>query len=218
MNQPPNFPPLEDVLKGWKEIPKKAFPRQVKLKKETEFVMAVGKSKVPVGGTATAVDQSGDLLIIAPTPNSPARSQIPLGDTDLKETMTVAYESWKVQMTEWKRKQWEFEKNAEKNPAPKISTTKGPVVAGAPERSADGSYPVLLASMKSGQVTEITPTNIKKWGDVKKEKIDGKEYFTVVVNYTTKTMFGDFDAAAQARIANNKVEKWVYTGSGEVVP
>jgi hypothetical protein len=31
-------------------------------------------------------------------------------------------------------------------------------------------------------------------------------------------MFGDFDTQAQARVANGKVEKWIYTGSGEVVP
>ncbi len=87
-----------------------------------------------------------------------------------------------------------------------------------PKRDADGTYPVILASMKAGQVTEITPTNIKKVGKPAQEKIDGKNYWTIIVNYTTKTMFGDFDTEAQARIMNGKVEKWVYTGSGEVVP
>jgi endo-alpha-1,4-polygalactosaminidase (GH114 family) len=72
--------------------------------------------------------------------------------------------------------------------------------------------------MKAGQVTEITPTNIKKWGDAQLEKIDEKEYWTIIVDYTTKTMFGDFDTQAQARVFGGKVEKWIYTGSGEVVP
>jgi hypothetical protein len=31
-------------------------------------------------------------------------------------------------------------------------------------------------------------------------------------------MFGDFDVEAQARVFGGVVEKWVYTGSGEVVP
>ena len=88
----------------------------------------------------------------------------------------------------------------------------------APKKNSEGAYDLLLASMKAGQVTEITPTNVKKWGDVQVEKIDGKDYFTIIVDYTTKTMFGDFDTQAQARVAGGKVEKWIYTGSGEVVP
>src|SRR5665213_2768978 len=42
---PPVFPPLEEVVKDWKEIPKKAFPRPVVLHKGVEFVMSIGKSK-----------------------------------------------------------------------------------------------------------------------------------------------------------------------------
>jgi hypothetical protein len=218
---PPVFPPLDDVVKGWKEIPKKVFPRPVKLLKEVEFVMPIGKSKVGPGGMAWAVDQEGDNLVVSPTETSPAHSQVPLSDTDLKETMSQAYENWKVAMVEYKRKQFEFRKNAASR-ATEAPTGKkgGPAVASndKPERAGDGSYPLLLASMKAGQVTEITPTNVKKWGEATSEKIEGKNYWTVIVNYTTKTMFGDFDTEAQARILNGKVEKWVYTGSGEVVP
>ncbi|MDB6006677.1 MAG: hypothetical protein JWR15_3664, partial [Prosthecobacter sp.] len=87
-----------------------------------------------------------------------------------------------------------------------------------PTKDADGSYPLLLASMKSGEVTEIKPDNIKSWSDPTQEKIDGTEYWTVNVKYETQTMFGKFETEAQARIKNGRVEKWVYTGSGEVVP
>ena len=87
-----------------------------------------------------------------------------------------------------------------------------------PERSEDGTYPLLLASMKAGQVTEVKPDNIKSWGDVTSEKIDDVTYWTVVVKYETQTMFGKFETEAQARIKDGKVEKWVYVGSGEVVP
>lgn len=218
---PPVFPPLEQVVKDWKEIPKKAFPRPVKLLKAVEFVMPIGKSKVGPGGMATAVDQDGDNLIVAPTETSPARSQIALDDTDLKQTLSQAYETWKVEMVAYKRRQFDFRKNAaqrqSETPA-KGGKTTAVASNDKPERAGDGTYPLLLASMKAGQVTEITPTNIKKWSDATQEKIDGKQYWCVIVNYTTKTMFGDFDTEAQARILNGKVEKWVYTGSGEVVP
>ena len=68
--------------------------------------------------------------------------------------------------------------------------------------------------MKSGQVTEIKPENIKEWGEPQLN--DG--IWSVIVKYETQTMFGKFDTEAQAQIKNGKVEKWIYTGSGEVVP
>jgi hypothetical protein len=219
---PPVFPPLDQVVKDWKEIPKQVFPRPVVLHKGVEFVMSIGKSKVGPGGTALAVDQVGDNLVVAPAANSPAHSEVALDDTNLKEILNEAYETWKVQMVEYKKRQFEFKLHAAERKASEPPSKGGaPTVAASndkPKRDGDGTYPVLLNSMKTGQVTEITPTNIKKWGEAAQEKIDGKNYWTVIVNYTTKTMFGDFDTEAQARIFNGKVEKWVYTGSGEVVP
>ncbi len=64
---------------------------------------------------------------------------------------------------------------------------------GSPKRNPDGPYPLLLASMKSGQVTEITPANVVKWSDRASE-------------------------VCPKRRVNGKVEKWIYTGSGELVP
>lgn len=216
---PPTFPPLEEVVKEWKEIPKKAFPRQVKLLKDVEFKMSVGSSRVKAGGSAMALGQEGENLIVAPTENSPAHSQISLEDTDLKETLTQAYDGWKVKMAEWQRRQWEFRKTAAANAQNVIkSDPQATNRSDMPKRNPDGTYDVLLTSMKTGQVNEITPSNIKKWGQAQVTKINGKDYITVIVNYTTKTMFGDFDTEAQARIMNGRVEKWVYTGSGEVVP
>ncbi|MEZ0275407.1 MAG: hypothetical protein ACAH88_10925 [Roseimicrobium sp.] len=222
---PPVFQPIEDVVKGWMEIPKSAFnpPRPVKVMKSLEFVRVINGnkigSKMPAGGTAYATGQEGLTLMVATSPDPGAPSaQVALDDTDLKAVLTAAYENWKVNMTEYKRRQHLFAKES----AGRVQEAKkggAPVVvAGAPKKNADGTYDVLLTSMKAGEVTEITPTNVKKWGDALVEKIDGKDYFTIIVDYTTKTMFGDFDTQAQARIFNGKVEKWIYTGSGEVVP
>jgi len=78
----------------------------------------------------------------------------------------------------------------------------------------DGTYPLLVASMKSGQVTEIKADIIKEWG----EPVLAEGVWTVIVKYETNTMFGKFDTEAQAYVKNGAVEKWIYTGSGEVVP
>lgn len=219
--KPPVFPPIEEVVKGWKEIPKKAFPREVTVLRDVEFAASSnGKefhSKVASGGTVHALDQVGNNLITAPAPASQLRAEIALSDTNLKQLLTDGYEQWKPKMVEYHHRQWEFKKTAKNNPAETgLPISTGGI--GRPVRSADGTYPALLASMKSGGVTEITPANVKKWGAVGVEKIDGQEYYTIIVDYTTKTMFGNFDTSAQARIRDGKVVKWVYTGSGEQVP
>jgi hypothetical protein len=217
---PPTFPAIEEVVKGWLEIPKGAFtpPRPVKLLVETEFKMSVGSTKMKPGGMVAAVGQEGPMIVIAPTETSAARGRVGIDDTNLKEVLNTAYEKWKVLMTERAKRQFEFKKNAGTRAVAGGSTATAAPNNTKPTRDADGTYPLLITSMKTGKVTEITPQNIKKWGDVVLEKIDGKDYWTVIVNYTTKTMFGDFDVEAQARIFNGAVEKWVYTGSGEVVP
>ena len=215
------FPPIDEVVKGWREIPKGAFPRKVKLQKEVEFVANVGggtvTTKIAPGGEVHALSQDGNNIVVAPTPTSPAHVTVAMSDTDLKEILTNAYANWKPQMVTYLRAQWDFQRNSKKNAVassnPKLSGVKDK-----PERNPDGTYPLLLASMKAGQVTEITPTNIKKWGELQMEKIDGQEYFTVIVDYVTKTMFGDFPTAAQARIRDGKVVRWIYTGSAKWCP
>jgi hypothetical protein len=210
-------------VKNWTEIPANAFKYHppVKLAKDVNFVAVINGnkfgSKVPAGGSAVAVAQEGANILVKPSPTAPAQASVPIDDTDLKAVLTERYENFKKMWTERKRREFIFAKNQANKPAD-VATPGTPAPAGAPTKNAEGGYDVLLASMKAGQVTEITPMNVKKWGDVQKETIDGKEYFTIIVDYTTKTMFGDFDTQAQARIMSGKVEKWIYTGSGEVVP
>jgi hypothetical protein len=220
---PPTFQPIEDLVKNWTEIPANAFKYHppVKLAKDVNFVAVISGnklgSKVPAGGSAVALSQEGGNIVIAPSPTAPARATVPIDDTDLKAVLTARYENFKAMWTERKRREFVFAKNQANKPG-EAATPGAPAPAGAPAKNAEGGYDILLASMKAGQVTEITPANVKSWGEVKKESIDGKEYFTIIVDYTTKTMFGDFETQAQARITGGKVEKWIYTGSGEVVP
>jgi hypothetical protein len=89
---------------------------------------------------------------------------------------------------------------------------------GEPLRSRDGSYPLLLASMESGQVTEITPGNVIRWGEPTTRRADEKDYWIVWVAYTAKTKFGAFQTEAEAYVIHGAVKKWVYVSSGETVP
>lgn len=145
-----------------------------------------------------------------------------MDDTDFKDVFTAAYEQIKVVRVEQARKAHEYQlaaaERAKNAPATASKSGGGGGNSAKPEKDKDGTYPLLIASMKAGEVTEVKPDNIKSWGDANQEKIDGTDYWTINVKYETQTMFGKFETEAQARIKNGKVEKWVYTGSGEVVP
>ncbi len=218
---PPEFPPLEVAVNNWTAIPKSAFPRQVKMKKDLELKMKMGNAtagtQIKAGGLIMALGQDGTMLIVAPTETSPMRGQVPLEDTDMKEILTDVYERWKVARVETLRRQHEYKlaEAARPKTAPKNAAgAKGAASNDKPTKDKDGTYPLLLSSMKSGQVTEIKPDAIKEWGEPALE--DG--IWKVNVKYETQTMFGKFDTEAQAQIKDGKVEKWIYTGSGELVP
>ncbi|MES2738456.1 MAG: hypothetical protein V4672_19200 [Verrucomicrobiota bacterium] len=217
----PNFDPIDVATQNWAAIPKSAFPRQVKLKKDLNLQMKIGNSsastQVKAGGTIVAVGQEGMEILVSPTETSPMRGKVGMDDTDLKEVLTDIYERWKVARTETLRRAHDFKLAAAERAKNAPPPTKGATASASndkPARDADGTYPLLLASMKSGQVTEIKPESIKEWGEP--QMTEG--VWTVIVKYETQTMFGKFDTEAQAQIKNGKVEKWIYTGSGEEVP
>lgn len=217
----PEYPTIDVATQNWANIPKSAFPRQVILKRDLSLQMKIGNNtaatQVKAGGSIVAVGQEGTEILVSPTETSPMRGKVALDDTNLKEMLTDVYERWKVARTETLRRAHEFKlaaaERAKNAPPPTAGATAS---AGniKPTRDKDGTYPLLLASMTSGQVTEIKPDNIKEWGEP--QMTDGT--WTVVVKYETQTMFGKFDTEAAAHIKNGKVEKWIYTGSGEEVP
>lgn len=222
----PVFPPVDEVTQNWAVVPKGFFntPKQVTMKKDLELKMQMGKATAATtfkaGTKIFVMGQEGAKLVVGASAGSPMRGLVAMDETDFKEVFTAAYEQVKVVQTENARKAHEYRLAAAERAknAPAAPAGGGSSSNDKPTKAADGTYPLLLASMKAGEVTEIKPDNIKSWSDPTQEKIDGAEYWTVNVKYETQTMFGKFETEAQARIKNGRVEKWVYTGSGEVVP
>lgn len=223
----PVFPSVDDVTKNWTAVPAGFFatPKQITINKDLEIKMQMGKataaSTFKTGAKIFVMGQQGADLVVGASAGSPMKGVVAMDDTDFKEVFSKAYEDIKVVRIDQARKAHEYRLAAAeraKNAPASSSASSGSAGNDKPAKDADGTYPLLLASMKSGEVTEIKPDNIKSWGDVEQEKIDGTDYWTVNVKYETQTMFGKFETEAQARIKNGRVEKWVYTGSGEVVP
>ncbi|MCX6853976.1 MAG: hypothetical protein NTV80_03620 [Verrucomicrobia bacterium] len=215
----PVIPSIEEATKNWAALPKSAFPRQVTMKRDLELSMKVGNNtastKVKAGGSMFAVGQDGANIFVSPSDTSPMKGSVSLEDTDLKEVLSKGYEVWKVTYVATLKRAHEFKlaaaERAKNAPPPTPGAKAG---NDKPAKDKDGTYPLLLTSMKSGQVTEIKPAAIKEWG----EPVLTDGVWTVTVKYETETMFGKFDTEAQAFVKNGAVEKWIYTGSGEVVP
>ncbi|MDB6139471.1 MAG: hypothetical protein JWO94_2543 [Verrucomicrobiaceae bacterium] len=214
----PKYESLEALSKGWTIIPKSAFPRQLKLTKNTQFKMGAGASTMNAGATVTALGFEGGQLVLAPTAASTARASAPIDDTDFKAVVEAGYGEWKAAHTELARRT--FLASKARRDAPEAA----PVAAGAvdasgkPVRGNDGSFPVLVASLKSGDVTELKLVNIHHWDDPAPTMLEGKPAWSIKVQADVETVFGLQPAEAQALVRDGRVKGWFYTGSGEPVP
>jgi hypothetical protein len=219
----PTLQSLEDITKGWTVFPSSIFsnPRQVTMKRDLQLSMKIGansaSTNIKAGSKMFAVGQDGSNILVSPSATSPMRGAVLLDDTDLKEVLSAGYENWKVNYIATLKRAHEYKLAAADRAKNAPADAKGGKPAAGndkPVKDKDGTYPLLVASMKSGQVTEIKPDAIKEWG----EPLLEEGVWKVNVKYETMTMFGKFDTEAQAQIKNGVVDKWIYTGSGEVVP
>jgi hypothetical protein len=218
--EPPVLPDIAQATQNWSSIPKSAFPRLIKLTESVDVSMnkvggsGGGKSKLKVGTPIYAIAQEGEELIIAARPESELQGRIKMSESNLKAELTDMYGQWKTRQIQGAKRAFMRKKQASSQPesAPPAAAAVGD--NSKPARGEDGSYALLLSSMSAGQVTEIKPGNIKEWGDARQEE----GYWKIPVKYETETLFGKFDTEAEAFVKNGKVEKWIYTGSGEVVP
>lgn len=215
---PPKYDPIEVLTANWTKIPSSAFPRDIHLKQDVQFKMGAGSAKVAAGAAASALSFDNGVLTVAPTETSPARATVPLDATDLKEILNTAYEEWKPKRTAWLRDIFAKKQTALKAQGVVVAPTGSLDETGKPVRTPDGTYPILLASMASGQVTEVTTKNVHRWGEPTPAKIEGKDGWSIKVNYDANSIFGPMPVEAQALVVNGKVKGWYYLGSGEEVP
>lgn len=210
---PPTIPDIERATAQWTMIPASAFPRIARLSKPITFKTSFGATEVPAGSEVAVVAAQAGVLTVAPNPQSAMRATVPLDATDLKTTLTGLYEAWRAKRIEAARYAWE-----QREKAPVVTTAASTMADGKPVLGTDGSYPLLMESMKTGQVTEITPTSITRWGSPESGSLNGKPCWIVPVEYDAQTAFGKMSTQAVAKVVDGKVAGWFYKGSGEPVP
>jgi hypothetical protein len=212
---PPAIPSVELATANWTRIPLTAFPRIAKLTKAIMFKANFGSTQVAAGSEVTVLAAQDRMLTVAPNAQSPLRATVELEATDLQETLTKLYEAWRLKRIAAARYAWEHRNDAA--PAPVVAA---PTVDadGKPQMGTDGAYPLLLASMKAGQVTEVTPHNITKWGHAEQGDFKGKKCWNVPVDFDAVTAFGTFPTVAMAKVVDGNVAGWFYRDSGEAIP
>ena len=242
----PDFKPIEELVGNWKKIPASAFPRQVTLKAKAKYIFAggAGSSTAPAGGKTFAISFSGDKLVITPNKQSNVRGTISINDTNYKEILGDEYEKYKQRK---KREIYAQRERARTIAATEVETTQTTSSANTnesqsnrvtsisriskeklsdyeneigkmPEAENDGRVPIMMRSIRSGDVSEIRLNEISYWGPIRYEIVDNRAYWTATVNYKTTSLFGTFPTEAMALMRNGKVENWLYTGSLEEVP
>jgi hypothetical protein len=211
--RPPVLPDIEVVTRRWSAVPPQVFPVSVTVARD---VATASGEKLPKGAIITITGQDGFRLNAVTTDDPATRLRVTLEDTDFMARVTTLYRAWAIQQKDSLGNAFAvdaFGKYLEQQ-----RTKKQFGETGKPLRNADGSYPILLESMLQGQVTEITPDVIFKWGEAEERIANGAKYWVIRVDYRLKTVFSKAEASAEAWIKDARVVKWVYTGSGEVVP
>lgn len=212
---PPVIASLEEATQNWTQIPARAFPRPVVLKQPVEIRMSAGSGQLPSGARVIALSANSGHLTVTPSEGSPARGSVPVLATDFPDQIQPAYEKWRSHRLELARLAWD----ARQRRSPLATASAGQLdPQGKPVPNSSGGYDLLLASMRAGQVNEIRPDNILRWGSPRPDLIDGKPGWRIDVEFHTLTLFGPFDVEAHAQIRDGQVIRWLYTGSGEEVP
>jgi hypothetical protein len=100
------------------------------------------------------------------------------------------------------------------------NTTVPPVVApvpaapsvtipGKPEQLSNGQVPLVVKSIENGGMSGLDMKRVEKWGMLKQERIEGRPYWTVEVDYQADSIFGQFPARAKALLERGRVVRWV---------
>jgi len=221
---PPKIATLEEATKNWHQIPERAFPRTVVLRAPVEMKMSVGSSQLAVGAQVVAIAAAQGELLVTPSAESSARGRVRVTDTDFPDQIQSTYETWKNHRIELARKSWEARQTAgiasTGGSAQKPESVDAPAGSlddsGKPIRNSRGHYDVLLASIRSGQVTEVVPDEVKRWSDPRLTQVDGKPTWIIDLDYEYLSLFGPMPVTAHAHIQDGKVVRWLYP-SGEPV-
>ncbi len=213
----PNFKTIEEITREWSAIPSRAFPQKLKTKVALTFDAAAGKVELPPDSDAVAGGMVAGMLVVMREGDDSTRIQVPLANTNLKEKLTALFERYK----EYHRKRIIGQRErarALKARSNGANEEQMRLAGPKPEVRAGGVVPIMMESLQAGKLTELKANNITAWGALDFEEVDGTVYWTGTVQCTVdNALFGPQPTEVMALIKDNKIIKWIYTGSREEV-
>jgi len=90
-----------------------------------------------------------------------------------------------------------------------VPSTPSSIIPGKPKQLPDGQVPLVVKSIESGDMSGLNMKRVEKWGELKQERIEGRPYWTVEVDYQADSIFGQFPARAKALLERGSVVRWV---------
>ena len=213
----PTFKEISEITKEWSTIPSRAFPRPVKTLVPIHLESPTGKVQLPAQSEALAVGMTQGMLVLMKNRENPARSLVPLANTDLKDTLTALYEKYKTYKIDQIMKQRERARGLK---ARANGATAAELAAAGPKPKVEsgGIITAMSVSLRSKEIKETTEERITAWGDLNIEQINGESYWTGTMQCTVdNAIFGPTPTELMALIRDDKVVKWLYSGSKEEV-
>lgn len=213
----PVFKEISEITKDWSSIPSRAFPRPVKTLVPINLESPTGKIQLAAQSDALAVAMTQGMLVVIKDRENPARSLVPIANTDLKETLTNLYEKYKTYKIDQIMKQRERARGLK---ARANGATAAELAAAGPKPKVEsgGVITAMAVSLRSKDIKETTEERVTAWGDLNIEEINGGSYWTGTIQCTVdNAIFGPTPTELMALIRDEKVVKWLYSGSKEEV-
>lgn len=212
----PEILPLETIVDGWRNVPQRAYPKEVTTSETIAFELVIngqvaGSSNVAPGTPLKPVRLVGDQLTVASLANPTMSEVLPVDKTDFKQRITERYNAFvDYKKQEIGKKRAAAKAAIEKNPERlAILTGKAPAVA---DMSGDPRVAPVKMSLKNGEAASVTLEEAKSFVYNGSEKVGGEyagTYETVTVNFEVSTIFGKFPAEYKALLKGGKVYAWI---------
>ncbi len=212
----PEIKPLMEIVDNWQNVPERAYPKLVAIKKSVEFQViqngqVVANGSMPSGAMMVPARLNGDQITLTAGNTVPITVTIPVEDTDFKELIELRYNAF----IEDSRAGILARREAEMNRR---------LGAIAKEESMtdwnDGSDPRFepaKVSLQKGEVGNYTIYDATKWRWAGTEKDGDTEYEVAFVLMVSEAAFGVTERELKVYMNEGKAVKWVDPTTNEAI-
>jgi hypothetical protein len=209
----PQVRPLMEIVDNWRNIPDKAFPKLVAIRKPISFDMSQGgatvaRGKLPAGSMMVPVRLMGDQLMVKTAGSAPITVTIPVADTDFRESIQNRYDRYVEQTRSAVLAQREAERNR------RLGAARHEVEITGWNDGADSRFDPAKLSLQKGEVGTFSLLDAAKWRWGGIEISEGVEYETAFVLIVTEAAFGVTEKELKVYLKDGKAVRWIDPATG----